>query len=425
MNNKKGITLIALVITIVILIILATVTVNSIFGEDGLIKSAQEGANRYNESAVLEETKLSIADKYVKYIIDNQGSTSFLTYLSEKCVGNNAIITSSGKTVTVESKTGKITYDGTTDYNMYAQESGDVIIGDTTGDTVDRPILVWSDEFEGTELDMNTWSYRDTPADNNEEETWVDTNAEVSDGTLKIIAKYDETNGYTSSEIWTLGKKTMDLSTPGRVEASIALPEASSESGVWPAFWMMGTAPFKDLDVGQHPICGEIDVFEGINSLDTVYATVHGPKKTLYKETSYDIGNMSSTDFMGFLTEAGLLDIYNKILSGEMDLDEILTSVGGNTRMINKTDFHTYAVEWKKNDEGHTILYFYYDENMYFSLDLEETYGELAEFFVSPNYEWYAILNVSVGGNWPGNSTSSEYPLAMEVDYVRYYKLPE
>ena len=49
-NNERseaGITLVALVVTIVILIILATVAINAVFGENGLIKKAEEAKNSY------------------------------------------------------------------------------------------------------------------------------------------------------------------------------------------------------------------------------------------------------------------------------------------------------------------------------------------------------------------------------------------
>lgn len=53
-KSNRGITLIALVITIVILIILATVTLNVVLGEGGLIQRAQQ-AKELTEQAALEE----------------------------------------------------------------------------------------------------------------------------------------------------------------------------------------------------------------------------------------------------------------------------------------------------------------------------------------------------------------------------------
>ena len=48
MRRQKGITLIALVLTIIILIILAAVSVNLVLGENGIMQRAQSGAKDYN-----------------------------------------------------------------------------------------------------------------------------------------------------------------------------------------------------------------------------------------------------------------------------------------------------------------------------------------------------------------------------------------
>jgi len=53
-KNTKGITLIALVVTIIILIILATISINAILGENGLIKKS-EAAKELHESAADQE----------------------------------------------------------------------------------------------------------------------------------------------------------------------------------------------------------------------------------------------------------------------------------------------------------------------------------------------------------------------------------
>ncbi len=54
LKNKKGITLIALVVTVVVLIILAGVSINAVIGDDGIIKKAQESANLTKESEAKE-----------------------------------------------------------------------------------------------------------------------------------------------------------------------------------------------------------------------------------------------------------------------------------------------------------------------------------------------------------------------------------
>lgn len=57
--GKKGITLISLVVTIIVLIILASVTINVLFGENGLITMAQKAKNEYEEAAKNEEQQLA------------------------------------------------------------------------------------------------------------------------------------------------------------------------------------------------------------------------------------------------------------------------------------------------------------------------------------------------------------------------------
>ena len=49
-KNEKGITLIALVVTIVVLLILAGVSINAVFSDNGIIKRAQEAQNKMDEA---------------------------------------------------------------------------------------------------------------------------------------------------------------------------------------------------------------------------------------------------------------------------------------------------------------------------------------------------------------------------------------
>ena len=60
MNRKeqKGITLVALVITVIITLILAGVGISLITGEDGLFTKANEAATKYNQASQNEATKL-------------------------------------------------------------------------------------------------------------------------------------------------------------------------------------------------------------------------------------------------------------------------------------------------------------------------------------------------------------------------------
>ena len=65
LNNKKGITLIALVVTVVVLIILAGVSINAVIGNDGIIKKAQNSANLTKEAEVKEAINRTILEFYL------------------------------------------------------------------------------------------------------------------------------------------------------------------------------------------------------------------------------------------------------------------------------------------------------------------------------------------------------------------------
>ena len=58
-KNMRGITLIALVVTIVVLIILATISINAVVGENGLIRKAQEAKELYDNSTIAEEEAMN------------------------------------------------------------------------------------------------------------------------------------------------------------------------------------------------------------------------------------------------------------------------------------------------------------------------------------------------------------------------------
>ena len=71
-SKERGITLIALVITIVILIILATVSINVVLGEGGLIQRAQEGKDLTEQARIDEEEELTGAEEYINSVINER-----------------------------------------------------------------------------------------------------------------------------------------------------------------------------------------------------------------------------------------------------------------------------------------------------------------------------------------------------------------
>ena len=61
LKNKQGITLIALVVTIVVLLILAAVSISMLAGENGIIRKAQESKDKTEKAEVEENVRLAIA----------------------------------------------------------------------------------------------------------------------------------------------------------------------------------------------------------------------------------------------------------------------------------------------------------------------------------------------------------------------------
>ena len=111
LNNKKGITLIALVVTVIVLIILAGVSINAVLGDNGIIKKANQAASVTKEAEVKEAINRTILEFYLTN--DYETLEDFLKAKAEDgsidCVTKNADGTLTVKkgeySVTVENKT--------------------------------------------------------------------------------------------------------------------------------------------------------------------------------------------------------------------------------------------------------------------------------------------------------------------------------
>lgn len=236
--------------------------------------------------------------------------------------------------------------------------------------------LAWSDEFNGTSLNSSNWVY-DTGTGssgwgNNELEYYTNrtSNVSVSGGSLVITARKESYNGssYTSGRIKTQGLKTFKY---GKIEARIKMPNGQ---GLWPAFWMLGT----NITSVSWPGCGEIDIMEHVNSDSNVVGTAH-----------WDNNGHAS---WGCTTQNNYWNNFS----------------------VDVTQYHVYAVEWSS-----TAIKWYVDGTQYMELDTTNGTGGTEEF----QKNFFIILNLAVGGNWPGNPNSATpFPSSMYVDYVRVYQ---
>ena len=238
--------------------------------------------------------------------------------------------------------------------------------------------LVWSDEFEGNELDLNTWNIEvnGNGGGNNEAQYYTNRpeNLRVENGCLVIEARKEqyENKEYTSGRINSKGKKEFCY---GKLEARISLP---SGGGLWPAFWTLGNR-------GNWPNCGEIDIMEYVgNWPNRIMGTLHTVK---------DKSGSRSTK--------------------SVTVDGV------------ENNFHVYGVEWTQEEtNGRDVIRFYVDEQVY-SEQVESVIDDSDYWpFDRPNY---FIINMAVGGTLGGVIHDDIWaePRLMKVDWVRVYQRHE
>ena len=140
-QENKGITLIALVVTIVVLIILATVSINAVLGQNGIIKKAKQAKEMYSNSIAKDNEEMDrLLNEMAKYDTDNSGSGGGTTKPAE------------GITATVEGKTVTITKDNVADYlgrvvTNYVPTATTVTVGTNTY-TVSNNYRLYYIDFE-------------------------------------------------------------------------------------------------------------------------------------------------------------------------------------------------------------------------------------------------------------------------------------
>lgn len=238
--------------------------------------------------------------------------------------------------------------------------------------------LIWSDEFDGTELNTDQWTYAIGDGcpnlcgfGNNEEQYYTDSpeNIVVENGRLIITGKEDTLGGlsYSSAKINSKNKGDFRY---GRIEARMKFPTGQ---GVWPGFWMLST----ENTYGSWPASGEMDIVEMIGS-----------------NPGQAVGTMHTGEPHTFISG------YYNLPSGELLAD----------------DFHIYSMEWEPDS-----VTFFFDGIQYHQLT-PDNLSPWAPF----QEDFYLILNLALGGNWPGPvDATTELPQTMEVDYVRVYNRPE
>ncbi len=236
--------------------------------------------------------------------------------------------------------------------------------------------LLWSDEFDaeaGTPIDAEFWTcelgghgWGNAQLEYNTDR--IENVAHDGEGNLVITAHEEDYRGnaYTSARCNTNDKLEFIY---GRVEARMNLPQGQ---GIWPAFWMLG-AEFPDV---PWPDSGEIDIMEYIGKEPhSTHGTIHGP------------------GYSG---------------SGGVGISERLPEPIAD-------DFHVFGIEWEPD-----VISWYVDEEVFFTMKAE--FLPLRREWVY-NHPFFLIINVAVGGNWPGSpDETTKFPQEMVIDWIRVYQ---
>ncbi len=267
--------------------------------------------------------------------------------------------------------------------------------------------LVWNDEFDGDSIDPTKWDFDIgngfydyvnnvwIAGWGNEElqyYTREPENASVSSGVLTIRAVKEALHGcgYTSARLKTRRRDGTPLFVKqyGRIEFRAKVPWGK---GLWPALWML---PQSD-HYGGWPASGEIDLMEIVG------------------EKPHEV--LNSIHFGSPGTEARQL------------ITHVHPLPGGST----VADWHVYAVEWEPGE-----IRFYVDDvhtstcSHWWSCSLtREGKGVIARRAADLNpwpapfdQPFYLVMNVAVGGNFPGApNAQTHFPAELVVDYVRVY----
>ena len=240
--------------------------------------------------------------------------------------------------------------------------------------------LVWSDEFKGPTLDYSKWGIEVNAfgGGNNEMQIYTDRheNVRVEKGNLIIEARKDGhaeagvRRDYSSGRIRTKNRGDWRY---GRIDVRAKLPIGK---GIWPAIWMLPT----DNTYGTWASSGEIDIMEMVGHEPSTYlGTLHYGGKWPKNKHSGKPHKLSSGTFAD--------------------------------------DFHIFSIVWEEGKIQWAI------DGKSWQTQTEWS-SEGGKFPAPFDKRFHLLLNLAVGGNWPGApDANTKFPAKLLVDYVRVYQL--
>lgn len=241
--------------------------------------------------------------------------------------------------------------------------------------------LAWEDDFNESALNESNWNFEIGPARNNEKQYYKKENATISGGILSLKANKETTTTqggtwqYTSARINSKDKLKLKY---GKLEARIKLPKGK---GTWSAFWMM---PNDDI-YGVWPRSGEIDIMEHVGSDTRMISHALHTKNN-------NMGSNNNWSQKAYIDDAE--DVY-----------------------------HVYALEWiEKYYNGVDAILFYID-GVQTGIKYQTVWTKSTWEDWPFDKDFFAILNLAIGGSWGGDIDDSIFPVTMDVDWIRAYNL--
>ncbi len=271
---------------------------------------------------------------------------------------------------------------------------------------------VWSDEFNsstrGAPPDARNWTYEvgGNGWGNHELEIYcaVGVSGAAKDAAVPAVCNTEEPNAFQDGQGHLIIRATRVSTEPapkgtwtsarlksaglrefqyGRMEACMKLPVGA---GLWPAFWMLGTG-------AKWPAGGEIDIMENIPATGgsekglgptKVEGTIHGPSTSV---------------------------------SGHFSLTQVFALPTGQRVDDSRPGCHVYGAIWSP-----FMIQMFVDDwrKPYFIRTAADVPADGRWVFNAP---FYFLLNLAVGGDWPGSpDAATPTPADVVVDYVRVFK---
>lgn len=234
--------------------------------------------------------------------------------------------------------------------------------------------LIWSDEFNGSEVDQTKWSFETGNGQGGWGTGQMDycttrpENVRIEDGALIQEIRKEPYQGfqYTSARMISFQKASFQY---GRIEARI---KGLYSQGLGFAFWMLGS----NYQTVTWPKCGEVDIFELTG-----------------KTPGFNIGTAHFQESWGHSQSQGQYTLP----SGRF-----------------ADDYHVIGIEWSP-----VYIKWYIDGTVYHTFDISKKINGYDPF----NHPFFLILSSGVGGSYSGEpDATTVFPMRTYIDWVRVYQ---